>query len=170
MSWARCLPPDRRARPSPPRFKNYSATPIEITLSRAATSDGGTRGVLQTNGFRCHSLELPWRDNRSNVSRIPVGTYQLTWIKPRRAFSGFTELYWIHDVPGRVGILIHPGTLAGDRLQGMLSDSWGCILLGSHTGTYQGQPAVFGSRRAVREFHDFMQKQPATLIIEDHDA
>ena len=73
-------------------------------------------------------------------------------------------------MPRRAGILIHPGTLAGDRLQGMVSDSWGCILLGSTTGTYKGQPAVFGSRRAVREFHDFMQKQPVTLIIEDHDA
>ena len=73
-------------------------------------------------------------------------------------------------MPGRAGILIHPGTLAGDSLQGMLSDSWGCILLGSYTGTYKGQPAVFASRRAVREFHNFMQKQPATLIIEDHDA
>lgn len=58
--------------------------------------------------FECKSLELPWKNNNRGVSCIPEGKY--TVIKegptPRRPYIYFRVL----DVPGRSGILWHPGT------------------------------------------------------------
>ena len=38
----------------------------------------GTNGALFVNGrFICFTIELPWRENRRNVSCIPEGRYEL---------------------------------------------------------------------------------------------
>jgi len=44
------------------------------TLVRLRKSDQGTEGLLIYSRFNCYSLELPWRDNRPNVSCILAGT------------------------------------------------------------------------------------------------
>ncbi len=142
---------------------------IPVSILRGRGSDQGTPGVLLAPGFWCHTLELPDRGNRPNRSRIPAGVYDLDWIRPRRAFSGFFELYWIHDVAGRSGILAHPGTWAGDVELGLRSDSWGCILFGLTRGAYQGQRAIFNSRTAVRLFHETMQRRRGRLTIQEVD-
>jgi len=138
-----------------------------VLLVRHHGTDQGTLGRLIAPGFACYTLELPDRGNRPNVSRIPEGLYDLDWIRPRRAFSGYHELYWVHDVPGRSGILIHPGNFAGDTAIGYRTDSFGCILLGMACGTLGGQLAVLESRRAVRLFHEAMRQQPARIRIVD---
>lgn len=140
-----------------------------VFLYRWHSDDAGTLGRWAAPGFSCYSLELPDRRNRSNLSRIPAGEYFMDWIKPARAFSGFTELYWIHDVKDRFGILCHPGTWAGDTTKGMRSDSWGCVLLGLNHGHCLGQRAIFNSRTAVRQFHEVMQRRRARLIITEGD-
>lgn len=138
-----------------------------VFLIRRPGTDQGTLGRFYAPGFSCFSLELPDRDNARNVSRIPAGDYLLDWIRPRRAFSGFRELYWVHDVPGRTGILIHPGNWAGDTSLGYRTDLWGCIALGLSHGRLRGQLAVFQSRTAVRRFHEAMGRRPARLKIID---
>jgi len=142
---------------------------IPATLYRTPGDDQGTLGLLVVADFRCWVLELPDRANRPNRSRIPAGVYDLTLIRARRAFSGFHDLYWIHDVPGRSGILAHPGTFAGDVELGLRSDSWGCLLPGMNHGTLDGQRAVFNSRTAVRWFHEVMQRRPGRLTIREVD-
>lgn len=68
----------------------------------------------------CKTLELPWKDNKRNVSCFPEGRYFVTKEPPIPVDDLTTELdesggrkprdYWhfrIHNVPGRSGILVH---------------------------------------------------------------
>lgn len=140
---------------------------IAARLTRLVGDDEGTLGRLELPGWWCWSLELPWRDNRTNCSRIVAGRYELVWVTPRRAFSGFRELYLVRAVPGRSGILVHPGTFAGDVEKRYRADSWGCLLLGMQRGALAGQRSLFNSRRAVRELHELAQRRPVQLTIEE---
>lgn len=146
-------------------FRKKPATPPKLktaVLVRAPGRDQGTLGVLLApGGFRCHVMELPDRDNRSNISRIPPGEYSVTW----HTSPKFGQCYWVRGVPGRSAILIHPGNLAGDVAKGFKTHSWGCILLGKYRGQLNGQAAVLSSRPAVRGFTDAMNREPFTLKV-----
>lgn len=138
---------------------------IEIKLIRTSTGDQGTYGALIAPGFFCHTLELPWRDNRPNVSCIPRGSYALEYVRTRRTFGGRRWLYWVKDVPGRSGILMHAGTFAGDTEQGLKSNVLGCIIQGMERGRLAGQRAVLRSREAVRGLIGAAEEGPARLRI-----
>lgn len=66
--------------------------------------------------FECCALELPWRDNQNNVSRIPDGTYVVEKLGQSPAFQ--YEHPWIHDEGSRYaagdrgGIKIHVANFA----------------------------------------------------------
>jgi len=141
----------------------------QVMIRRGLSTDQGRRGLLTVSfaPFRCNTLELPWRDNRPNMSCFPAGTYELRWARPSHAIGGFRELYLIDGVPGRSGCFLHSGTVAGDRALGYLSDSYGCPLLGLTVGTYGGQLALFNSRAAVRQFNELLRGRPAQLIVEE---
>ena len=144
---------------------------MKITLQRLSSTDQGTRGLLLMDGFWCHTLELPWRDNRPNVSCIPPGEYPLRKVRARRAIGGRRDLYLVEDVPGRSGILLHAGNLAGDPAMGYRRHSWGCPLLGRHAGVLDGQRAVLASRPAVRDFMAIADDRDGILHIiggDDH--
>ena len=138
---------------------------MRITIQRLSSTDQGTRGLLLMDGFWCHTLELPWRDNRPNVSCIPPGEYPLRKVRARRAIGGRRDLYLVEDVPGRSGILIHAGNFAGDSEKGYKRNSWGCPLLGLHAGVLNGQRAVLASRQAVREFMAIADGRDGVLTI-----
>ncbi len=132
-----------------------------IKLYRFNSSDQGTLGYILTPTIGFYTMELPWRDNKSNVSRIPNGEYECEFISSRK----FGRCYWIKNVPGRSGVLIHPGNLAGDVSKGFVSNSWGCILLGRKVGKLGDQNAVLVSRPAVRSFNNVMSQMPFMLQI-----
>ena len=47
-------------------------------LLRTESTSTRTRGVLTHNGeILCTVLELPWRDNQTDISCIPAGTYSV---------------------------------------------------------------------------------------------
>ena len=49
---------------------------FEIWINRVYAHSGSIIGVLCANDDQvCDSLELPWKDNQSNVSCAPVGAY-----------------------------------------------------------------------------------------------
>ena len=137
----------------------------EVTLQRSPSSAQGTRGVLATEGFWCHTLELPWRDNKQNISCIPAGEYNCLYVTVRSSIGGRRDLYWLSNTPGRSGVLTHAGTFAGQKDSGYLSNVLGCILLGYGIGTYKHQQAIFRSREAVADFIDHMRSQPFNLTV-----
>ena len=53
--------------------------------------------------FSCLSLELPWKDNKNNISRIPEGIYD----GELHESPTFGLCVWIKSVPQRSEILIH---------------------------------------------------------------
>lgn len=134
-------------------------------LLRQRTGDQGTEGVLSLPcvGFACFSLELPWRDNRVDISCIPAGTYRGGPVHSPR----FGRVYGLHEVPGRTHILLHAGNLAGDVALGLESDVAGCILLGARRGILHGQRAVLASRRTVSRFQAALGGRPILLKITD---
>ena len=147
--------------------KNDSAG-MTLLLNRFKSTDQGTQGVLIGPGFMFCTLELPWRDNAPNLSCIPPGDYQTELIKARRSIAGRQWLYFVKNVQGRSGILIHAGNFAGDPQKGLKRNSWGCPLLGLSHGVIDGQAAVLNSRLAVAKFHEHMQGKPVTLSIRDN--
>ena len=90
-----------------------------VSLKRNSSSGSETLGELSLeNGSVLHTLELPWKNNRRNISCIPLGTYEVIGhVSPK-----FGKCYWVKDVPGRSEILFHVGNSP--------KDSRGCILVG----------------------------------------
>ncbi|WP_139164048.1 DUF5675 family protein [Desulfoluna spongiiphila] len=137
---------------------------LTLYLTRLTQSDQGTEGILTVPalGFACFTLELPWRENRPNVSCIPPGTYPMEWrVTPRRAS------YHIRQVPHRTYILVHSGNYAGDIRKGLKTHVEGCVLLGRRMGWLNGQRAVLVSRATVRQFNNLMAGRDAQLTIID---
>ena len=132
-----------------------------VNLYRLKRSDQGTLGALIANIYWCYTLELPWRDNRPNISCIPSGSYEVGI----RLSPKYGEIYHIKGVPNRTNILIHSGNYAGDISKGYKTNVAGCILLGAKQGLLQSQWAVLNSRIAVRKFMETMNKEPFRLII-----
>lgn len=129
-------------------------------LLRADSTPEGTPGVLIADGFSCHTLELPWRDNVRKLSCIPDGAYECVMVRSPR----FGVVYHVRGVPGRSEILIHAGNLAG-ALPRFRADVQGCILLGERVGRINSQRAVLVSRPAVRRFNAAMQMKPFELEV-----
>lgn len=77
-----------------------------------------TIGFVGVNGVRLQTLEQPWRDNESNRSCIPEGTYLV-----KRDKVGRHQWYAVQNVPNRTFIEFHPankvGELAGCTAFGM---------------------------------------------------
>lgn len=124
-----------------------AATPLpRLTLLRGPSTDQGTLGALmRPNGTRlCYVMELPDRENRRKVSRIPAGEY-LVRMEDRPKHG---RVYHVCDVPGRDAILAHSGNWAGDVTKGWKTHSEGCLLPGLNLGRRDGQLAVLVSRPA----------------------
>jgi hypothetical protein len=62
---------------------------------------------VAVSGHLFNGIELPWKENQKNISRIPRGIY--VWQKIQRSSNGQNAI-WIRDVPNRSEILIHQGT------------------------------------------------------------
>lgn len=134
-------------------------------LTRLESGDQGTFGELVTDGgLRAFTGELPWRDNRSNVSCVPTGSYLVVFnFSP--AFR--RQLYLLTGTGHRTGIRVHAANLMGDVEKGFRSQLYGCVALGRKLGTFLGQRAVLVSEPAVRELHEDMGRGPFTLEIRD---
>jgi len=133
-----------------------------MLLRRFETSDQGTFGRLETEGFVCFTGELPWRDNAHNVSCIPAGRYRCV-VTYSPHFK--TDLYLVTSVPDRSGVRIHPANFMGDRQLGFRSQLNGCVALGERLGRLAGQKAVLVSRPAIRRFSELMRGRPFDLEV-----
>ncbi len=124
-----------------------------LTLRRLTGGDQGTPGLVLRDGeLVCRTMELPWRDNRPNVSRIPPGRYVCRYLA-RSASGHYHDVYHVTGIPHRAGILIHRGNWAGDRERGLRTDSWGCLLACSRFGRLLGQLAGLVSAGGLARLH-----------------
>jgi hypothetical protein len=134
-----------------------------VLLIRTYNRDTGSEGTILFKGRSSLTLELPWRNNATGRSCIPVGTYRAKWWKsPSKGWG-----YRVYGVMHRDYILIHSANFAGDTAKGLRSDLLGCIALGEKRATYQGQRGLFISRPAVRAFNEAMDKQDFILEVKN---
>jgi len=133
-----------------------------VRIKRKESGPHGTFGWLVTEGFSCFTGELPWLDNASRVSCIPVGTYDVLWAMSPR-FKRYT--YRLLNVPDRGGVLIHSANLMGDKAKGLRAQLEGCIALGEKVGYMDGQKALLLSRPAVSAFERMLGGQSFKLEI-----
>lgn len=88
------------------------------------------------------TAERPWRENKTNISCIPPGTY-IAYLRKR---STGQKVYELKAVPGRSNILIHIGNKP-------LKDSQGCILIGEKFDLGPSGDTVLGmSGEGFKEF------------------
>lgn len=112
-----------------------------LILNRLNSDLLGTYGVFLVNKKPvCHSYELPWHNNARNISCIPDGSYRVIKATSPR----FGRCFYIKDVPGRSGILIHPGNTR--------RDTEGCILPGLDVDA----AGVLHSRLAMDRLYDLL--------------
>jgi hypothetical protein len=78
----------------------------------------GTNGVLLLNGEKvCSTIELPWKENRSQVSCIPAGKYELQ----KRYTQRFGKHFILLHVPNRSYILLHAANDAMKEIKGCIA-------------------------------------------------
>ena len=129
---------------------------MTFLLTRTESGPDGTLGELAINGER-RFFTLEPDEDRAEHPAIPVGTYRVV-VSYSVRFKRM--LPCVVGVPGRSGIRLHPGNVAGD--------TDGCILLGmAKTGT-----AVLRSREACELFQSAIapalaRDEPVTLTIEE---
>lgn len=116
--------------------RTYNATE---TIGTISVWDG-ERPVLSRK-----TIELPDNGNQKNTSCIPEGAYDVEKITS----STRGEVFYVKDVPGRTGILIHKGNYAA----GSHVDTLGCILpgMGFEDINDDGNIDVFDSTRAMND-------------------
>lgn len=121
---------------------------------------------MQAPELTFFSGELPWRDNRTGASSVPVtippGIYRVVWAFSPRLRK---HTYRLLDVPARDGILIHASNLMGDPAFGYHAQLLGCISLGEKLGWMDKQKALLLSRPAVRRFEEVMKREPFELEV-----
>src|SRR5690606_28120092 len=90
---------------------------MEFTLERAYFKEGTNGALFCSHVFLCHTIELPWNDNKRNISCIPEGVYQLI---PRFSQKHKHHLL-VKGVEKRKLILIHSANDALKELEGCIA-------------------------------------------------
>lgn len=134
--------------------------PILAALKRSKIEPKYTVGsfvaIDDVKTFEAKSLELPWLDNKPNISAIPKGVYECVWsFSP--TFQRYT--YELRKVPNRSGIRIHSANYVRELK--------GCIALGTSFGDIDkdGIIDLVQSKKAVEDFNKFINKRNFTLTI-----
>lgn len=91
---------------------------MEWTLVRRRYHTQGINGDLYiADKLACFTIELPWQENRRNLSCIPPGRYLLT----KRYSAQFGQHFLVNEVANRTLILIHPANNALLELRGCIA-------------------------------------------------
>lgn len=134
-----------------------------VRMVRHEKSKEGTFGTITTpKGKTYFTGELPWEENKAQVSCIPAGRYQCHWSWSPRFKR---KVYSVFPVTSRAGIRIHSANFMGRRASGLKSQLNGCIALGTKLGRMEGQKCLLLSVVAVREFERAMGGEPFFLEI-----
>ena len=90
---------------------------MEFELNRAYFKEGTNGTLFCSRKFLCHTIELPWRNNKRNISCIPEGKYE---IAPRFS-KRFSHHLILKCVKNRSYILFHPANDAQKELEGCIA-------------------------------------------------
>lgn len=137
------------------------------TITRQPSTDEGTFGTLALDdGPRLMCLELPWRDNATGASCIPVGLYRCEIVNSQR----FGKVYEVRHVPARQNILIHAANFAGDTTKGWHSQLLGCIAPATAAGALRDpmgnvQRAGMNSKAALASLMSWAGGLPFDLEV-----
>ena len=127
---------------------------MQLDLTRVYKS-GGTNGTLTFNGhFVCFTLELPWKENKKNISCIPEGKYEL---KARYSPKLQNHLEVI-DVYERKLILLQPATCAITDLYGSIAP----VL--QLTGIGKGVYSRLALERLLAIFHQAKDRKEKLIL------
>ena len=108
-----------------------------LRLKRLKSNSMGTLGILTIDGVEvCQTLELPWVNNKQNVSCIPDGIYFCKRVNSPH----FGNVFEITKVKDRTHVLLHAGNF--------LKNTNGCVLLGLQSGEANGQYCLYKSKPA----------------------
>lgn len=129
---------------------------MKLILTRINNEKDRTFGIIHLPNRTFFTLELPWRDNHANISRVPAGTYTATFTESPH-FNKKT--YLLTGVKDRTSIRIHSANLPHELK--------GCIALGEKLGVLNGERALLNSRQAVEEFEKLLEQKPFELEIID---
>ena len=135
---------------------------LHLTLRRKPSTFDGTFGTITLpTGLQLLTGELPWRDNVSKSSCIPVGTYVCKSLTSPK----FGKCYTICNVPNRSNILFHAANYCGLSSESKKQELQGCIALGLGFAKVNNQKIITSSRLALKQFHSALNWQPFTLTI-----
>lgn len=140
-----------------------SSSKLQVKVTRLQQDETQSLGVLTIFDplsneivFTCKTLELPDKNNASNISCIPLGVYdcEMTY---SNAFK--KPLYLIKDVPNRAGVRIHSANY--------VTQLRGCIALGAYHKDINGDGTtdLTHSGNTMKEFESILNKEPFTLEI-----
>lgn len=90
---------------------------MELILKRKYHPDGTNGKLVNGDQLVCKTIELPWLQNKRNVSCIPEGTYRVV----KRNTKERGEHLHVINVPDRSWILIHPANSALKELKGCIA-------------------------------------------------
>lgn len=111
-----------------------------ITIKRTSINSNSVTGELYVNGeFICHTLELPWKSNKSFISSIPSGEYSALL----RYNKNDKWRLLLENVPNRTGIQIHIGNYP--------SEIEGCVLVGDEVINVQNKVSEGTSTSAYKK-------------------
>lgn len=131
----------------------------KITLNRIVRDKKrGTIGEIVTADDKqiCVTLELPYIDNKDDISCIPTGTYEcFQRISQRNNQRIGGVVYELKAVPNRGNIQLHIGNF--------LSNTNGCILVGRATDLR----TISQSTEAMQELINYLGKENFTLEVKD---
>lgn len=135
-----------------------------VILQRLESTDQGTFGKIKTEQAEFYTLELPWRNNESNISCIPAGIYRCHMTMSAKMKK---MLYLVDGTGKRTGIRIHSANLAGSIEAGFHSQLNGCIAIGEKLGLMGKQKALLLSSSGVRKFTQDMDHKPFVLEVKN---
>lgn len=121
-------------------------------IRNQSCSDESTIGRMLVQGKEIgRTLELPWRNNEENVSRVPAGIYDAN-IRSDGPLKWRVEL---KDVPSRGNIQIHVGNYAREIK--------GCILVGSEVVDNGKECMAVNSRQTLLDLAAEMSRYSNSL-------
>ena len=131
---------------------------MNLVLQRTYFKEGTNGALFNNDQFIGFTIELPWKENKKQVSCIPEGVYEL---RPRYS-EKFKHHLVLENVPNRSLILIHPANDANKELLGCIAP------VSSLTGIAKGLQSRIVVQKIVSNcYQAFDRKEKVTLTIKN---